>query len=183
MSSLTQVKAAMQKTLAVLEEDLRSLRPGRASADLVGTLPVAAYGGTMPLNQVAAISGNEQGQLLIQPWDKTVMAAAETAIRNSQLGFSVTNEGPQLRLSVPPLSLERRQEFVKLVGQKGEAARIQLRQTRADALQEAAREKTAGTLREDDLNRLTKELNELIDDYNRQVKTVVDAKEKELLSV
>jgi len=183
MSAPSQIKVAMQKVLAVLEEDLRSLRPGRASAELVGTLPVAAYGGTMPLNQVAAISGNDQGQLLIQPWDKAVMGAAETAIRNSQLGFSVINEGPQLRLSVPPLSLERRQEFVKIVGQKGEAARIQLRQIRTDALQEANREKAAGSVREDDLNRLTKELNELIDESNRQVKTVVETKEKELLSV
>jgi ribosome recycling factor len=181
MQSAASVKTAMQKVLSVLEEDLRSLRPGRASADLVGTLPVAAYGGTMPVNQVAAISANDQGQLLVQPWDKTVMSALETAIRNSQLGFSVINEGPQLRLSVPPLSLERRQEFVKLVGQKGEAARIQLRQVRADAIQEATREKTAGTVREDDLNRLTKELNELIDDCNRQVKSIVDSKEKELL--
>lgn len=181
MQSTAQVKAVMQKTLAVLEEDLRTLRPGRASADLVGTLPVAAYGGSMPLNQVAAISANDQGQLIITPWDKSVIGAAETAIRNSQLGFSVVNEGPQLRLSVPPLSLERRQEFVKIVGQKGEAARIQLRQARADALQVATKEKSAGAIREDDLTRLTKDLNELIDDFNRQVKTVVEAKEKELL--
>lgn len=182
MQPIAQIKTAMQKTLSVLEEDLRTLRPGRASADLVGTLPVAAYGGTMPLNQVAAISANDQGQLIIQPWDKSVMGAAETAIRNSQLGFSVINEGPQLRLSVPPLSLERRQEFAKLVSQKGEAARIQLRQIRTDALQSAAREKAAGTIREDDLSRLTKDLNELIDDCNRQVKAVVEAKEQELLT-
>lgn len=183
MQSTAQVKVAMQKTLSVLEEDLRTLRPGRASADLVGTLPVAAYGGSVPLNQVAAISANDQGQLIVAPWDKSVIGATEAAIRNSQLGFSVINEGPQLRLSIPPLSLERRQEFVKIVGQKGEAARIQLRQTRADALQEATKEKTAGTIREDDLTRLTKDLNELIDDFNRQVKTIVDAKEKELLQV
>ena len=173
----------MQKTLSVLEEDLRTLRPGRASADLVGTLPVAAYGGSMPLNQVAAIAANDQGQLLVTPWDKTVVGAIETAIRDSQLGFSVVNEGVQLRLSLPPLSVERRQEFVKLVHQKGEAARIQLRQVRGDVLQEATREKAAGTIREDDLTRFTKELNELIDDFNRQVKTIVDSKEQELLTV
>lgn len=172
----------MHKILQVLEEDLRTLRPGRASADLVGTLPVTAYGGSMPLNQVAAISGNDQGQLIIQPWDKGVGGAIETAIRDSQLGFSVINEGAQLRLSLPPLSQERRQEFVKLASQKGEAARIQLRQVRGDAIQEATREKVAGSVREDDLNRFTKDLNELIDECNKQVKTLVENKEKELLA-
>jgi len=172
----------MQQTLSLLEDDLRTLRPGRASADLVGTLPVAAYGSTTPLNGVASISANEQGQLIIQPWDKTVVGAVETAIRNSQLGFSVINEGALLRLSMPPLSQERRQEFVKLAHQKGEAARIRLRQIRTEGLQEATRQKAAGAMREDELNRLTKELNEVIDESNSKVKTIVEAKEKELLT-
>ena len=164
-----------------LGEDLRTLRPGRASADLVGGLPVAAYGGSTPLNQLASISGNEQGQLLIQPWDKTVISAVETAIRSSQLGFSLVNEGEVIRLSLPPLSQERRQEFAKLVTQKGEATRIRLRQIRADAHQQATKAKAAGELREDELNRFTKELNDLIDKQNAQIKEVTAAKEKELL--
>lgn len=173
----------MEKTLNILEEDLRTLRPGRASGDLVGTLPVAAYGGSMPLNQVASISANDQGQLIVQPWDKAVVGSIESAIRDSQLGFSVINEGAQLRLSVPPLSVERRQEFVKLAHQKGEAARIQLRQIRGDAMQVGTKEKAAGTVREDELNRFTKDLNEQIDDYNQRVKSLVEAKERELMSV
>lgn len=183
MQTSSQIKQQMSQAVTLLEEDLRSLRPGRASADLVGTLPVAAYGGTQPLQQMAGISANEQGQLIIAPWDKALTGAAETAIRDSQLGFSVINEGHQLRLSLPPLSQERRQEFVKLASQKGEAARIKLRQIRADALQQATREKAAGTVREDELNRLTKELNELIDEFNGKVKTIVEAKEKDLLTV
>lgn len=183
MATSAQVKQQMAQTLALLEEDLRTLRPGRASSDLIASLPVAAYGGTQPLQQIAAISANEQGQLIVAPWDKAVVGAAEAAIRDSQLGFSVINEGAQLRLSLPPLSQERRQEFVKLAHQKGEAARIKLRQTRGDAIQEATRGKAAGTVREDELNRLTKDLNEMIDTFNTQVKTVVEAKEKELLTV
>lgn len=182
MSNAAQVKQQMEQALALLQEDLRTLRPGRASSDLVATLPVAAYGGTSPLNQVASISANEQGQLLIAPWDKAVLGATETAIRDSQLGFSVVNEGTQLRLSLPPMSQERRQEFVKLTQQKGEAARIRLRQLRSDAMQEATRKKSNGELREDDLTRLTKELNDLIDNFNSQVKTAVEQKEKELLT-
>lgn len=172
----------MALTITVLGEELRGLRPGRASSDLVGTLPVSAYGNTMPLQQTASISANEQGQLMVQPWDKSIMGAIEKAIRDSQLGFSVVNEGILLRLSVPPMSQERRQEFVKLVHQKGEAARIQLRQLRSDNLQKATKEKVAGEIREDDLSRLTKELNEAIDDYNKQVKDLCEQKEKELLN-
>ncbi len=182
MQTSAQVKTQMSQTLSVLEEDLRTLRPGRASADLVGTLPVMAYGSSTQIQQVAAISANEQGQLIIAPWDKTVTGAVETAIRDSQLGFSVINEGHQLRLSLPPMSQERRQEFVKLTHQKGEAARIRLRQLRGDAIQEATKGKAAGTVREDELNRLTKELNEIIDEFNNKVKVVVESKEKELLT-
>ncbi|HUD21004.1 MAG TPA: ribosome-recycling factor [Candidatus Saccharimonadales bacterium] len=182
METIAQIKQKMQQAISVLEEDFRTLRPGRASADLVGSLPVAAYNGNLPLNQVASISANDQGQLIIQPWDKQVMAAAEKAIQDSQLGFSVVNEGTVLRLSLPPLSQERRGEFVKIAHQKAEATRINLRQIRTDALQHATREKAAGTVREDELTRLTKELNDIIDQSNQQTKTLADQKEKELLS-
>lgn len=181
--NIATIKAQMSQAVSLLEEDLRTLRPGRASADLIGSLPVMVYGGSMPLQQVASVSSNEQGQLIVQPWDKSVGGAIETAIRDSQLGFSVVNEGTQLRLSLPPLSQERRQEFVKLVHQKGEAARIRLRQIRSESLQEANREKSAGTLREDDLNRFTKEVNELIDQNNQNVKEITERKEAELLKI
>jgi len=177
------VKQEMEKVLQLLEGDLRTLRPGRASGELVGSLPVEAYGSSMPLNQVASISANEQGQIIIAPFDKGVIAAIDTAIRASQLGFSVVNEGAQLRLSVPPLSQERRAEMVKLVGQKGEAARIQLRQLRGDAHQKATKEKSAGTMREDELARFTKEIDEAITGFNTKVKESVERKEKELMTV
>jgi ribosome recycling factor len=180
--SINKVREDMEAVIASLNEDLRTLRPGRASADLVGDIPVSAYGGSMPLNQVASISSNDQGQIIIQPWDKSVMSAIETAIRSSQLGFSTVNEGEILRLSLPPLSQERRQEFAKLVSQKGEAARIRLRQIRGDAHQVATKAKVAGEMREDELSRFTKELNDLIDRQNSQVKIIVEAKEKELLT-
>ncbi len=183
MQTISQIKQSMQQALALLEDDLRTLRPGRASSDLVASLPVSAYGSNAPLSSVASISANDQGQLIIAPWDKAVTGAVETAIRNSQLGFSVINEGAQLRLALPPLSQERRQEFVKIAGQKGEAARIKLRQIREDAIQVAKREKAAGTVREDELTRLTKDLNEQIDEFNGKVKSVVEQKEKELLSI
>ena len=181
--SINVVRQDMEKVLRLLEDDLRTLRPGRASGDLVGTLPVEAYGSSMPLNQVASVTANEQGQIIITPFDKAVIGAIDTAVRQSQLGFSVVNEGAQLRLSVPPLSEERRGDMVKLVSQKGEAARIQLRQLRGDAHQKASRDKAAGVMREDELNRFTKEIDEAIAGFNTKVKEIVERKEKELMSV
>jgi len=182
MENISQVKQKMTQILSSLGEELRSLRPGRASSDLVGTLPVSVYGNNMPVQQVASISANEQGQLIGAAWDRANIGAIEKAIRDSQLGFSVINEGMQLRLSLPPMSQERRVEFVKLAHQKAEAARIQLRQLRSDYLQKATREKAAGSVREDELTRFTKELNEAIDDFNKQTKDLADRKEKELLT-
>lgn len=165
-----------------LTEDLRSLRPGRASAELVTSLPVACYGSTTPLQQLASITNDEKGGLIIAPWDKSVTGAIESAIRDSQLGFSVINNGHQLILALPPLTMERRDELAKLAKQKGEAARVQVRQIRAEAHQQATKQKSTGELREDDLTRLTKELNELIDKFNEQIKDIVTEKEKELLT-
>jgi len=173
----------MEQAVSTLEEDFRTLRPGRASSDLVASLPIASYGSTLPLQQVAAISSNEQGNLIIQVWDKGLLSAVETTIRDSQLGFSVVNDGAGLRLMMPPLSQERRQELVKVAHQKGEATRIRLRQIRSDALHHATKAKTNGELREDDLNRLTKELNQVIEDCNQAVKKIVETKEQELLTV
>lgn len=177
------VKQEMEKVLQLLEGDLRTLRPGRASGDLVGTIPAEVYGQKLPINQLASISANEQGQIIIAPFDKATIASLDSAIRQSQLGFSVVNEGAQLRLSVPPLSQERRTEMIKLVSQKGEAARIQLRQLRGDAHQKATRDKTAGILREDELTRFTKEIDEAIGNFNTKVKELVEKKEKELMTV
>jgi ribosome recycling factor len=182
-NSISQTKAQMERIVQVLEEDLRSLRPGRASAELVGDLPVSCYGSVSPLKQVASITTNEQGQLIVQAWDKSVMSAVETAIRASQLGFSVTNDGASLRLSLPALTEERRQELAKLVHQKSEATRVALRQIRTETHQQASRAKTAGELREDELNRLTKELNDTIDRFNDQVRVIAERKQQELLTI
>lgn len=173
----------MQQTFLLLDDDLRMLRPGRASAELVTNLPIPCYGATSPLQQVAAISADEHGQLQVQVWDKSLLAAVEAAIRASQLGFSVVNDGQMLRLTVPALSQERREEMVKVIGQKGEAARIKLRQIRSDAHQIASKQKSEGQMREDELSRFTKDLNELIDDFNQQIKTTVERKEKEFMKI
>src|SRR3990167_8825541 len=111
MESINAVRQGMQRIIDSLTDDLRTLRPGRASAELLTGLPVEAYGQNLPINQVASISANEQGQLIVTPWDKATFAAVEQTIRASQLGFSLVNNGAALVLSLPPLSQERRGEL------------------------------------------------------------------------
>lgn len=173
----------MSQVVNLLFEDLRSLRAGRASSELVGDLPVASYGQTLPLKQLAGISVNDSGQITVALWDRDQIPAAEAAIKDSQLGFSVSSDGSTLRLSLPPLTSERRQELAKLVAQKGEATRVALRQIRSEAHARFGSQKTAGQLRQDDFIRQTKELNDLIDEHNQQVKKLVESKEQELISL
>lgn len=181
MLVIEKLKGQMKQVVSGLEDDLRTLRPGRASAELIADLPVSCYGGRSPLQQLAGISNNEQGDLIVQPWDRSIVAVIEAAIRQSQLGFSVVNSGSLLRLGSPPLSQERREELARLASQKGEAARVALRQIRSDAHHQAVKSKSLGQLREDELTRTTKNLNDLIDEFNSQVKVVTEAKVKELL--
>ena len=167
----------------MLEDDLRTLRAGRASSELVATLAVPCYGSSQPLQGIASISADERNQLLVQVWDKGLMKNAEDAIRNSQLGFSVNNDGTYLHLSLPPLSQERRMEMVKVVHQKGEATRVEIRKIRQNEIQKAENDKKSGAIREDDYKRFVKDADDLIGNLNDQIKKVIDAKEKEVMTV
>jgi len=182
MVAISQAREQMERVIELLSEDLRTLRPGRASAQLVEELPVESYGSQMALKQLATIASDDQGNLIVQPWDKAVIGAIEGAIRSSQLGFAVVNQGSSIRLGLPPLSAERRAELAKLVGQKGEAARIQLRQIRGEVHNASSQSRASGIMREDEFARQTKELNELIDEFNQQVKRIVETKERELVA-
>lgn len=179
---MADTKTRMSHVVGLLAEDLRSLRAGRASAELVGDLPVASYGQVLPLKQLAGLGVNEQGQITVTVWDRALLGAVETAIGESQLGFSSTSDGTVIRLSLPPPTFDRRTELVKLVHQKGEAARVALRQVRSDSHTRFGSEKAKGDLREDDMIRQTKDLNQLIEEFNRQIKELVESKEKELMN-
>jgi len=182
MSLINEIRVQMNKTVAALQDDLRTIRPSRASADLIGTMQIEIYGQKLSLNQLATITVSDDGGIIITPWDRNNLGSIEENIRKSALGFSIINEGQNLRLTLPPLTQERRTEFVKLVSQKGEAARISLRQLRQNAIQELNQAKKTGQIREDEVARSTKQLNDLIDEFNGQIKSLIENKEKELLT-
>jgi len=173
----------MEEVVAKLKEDLMTIRTGKASASLVDNIVVSYYGSSTPLKQMAQISTPESTLIVVQPWDTSSLGDIETALRNANLGFGVTSDGRVVRISLPPLTQERRTEFVKLTHQKAEAARIVMRNLREEAWKEIQADEKAGTLTEDDKYQGEKDLNKEISEYNKKVQDLVEAKEKELMTI
>ena len=171
----------MGKAIDALRRDLATIRTGRASPSLVERLPVDYYGSSTPLNQLAGISVPEPRMLMIQPWDRSSMAAIEKAIMKSELGLNPTNDGQVVRIAIPPLTEERRKQLVKLVHGHVEDGKVALRNIRRDAMthvKELLSEKLIG---EDDERRAEHEVDEMTKRYVSDAERVGKAKEQEVL--
>lgn len=179
------LKAAEEKMKASLQhftEELAGLRSGRANVAMIDSIKVSVYGQDMPLKGVASISTPDAKTLQIQPWDASNMAAIEKAItENPTLAFTPNNDGHVIRINVPPMSEETRTQMVKVLHAKGEECNISLRNARHDALNDGKAAAKAKKLTEDDIDRLEKDLNSLIEKYQAQVSEVSKGKETELL--
>lgn len=175
----TRMKGAVQ----ALEEDLASIRTGRASPALVERLPVEYYGTPTPLIQLASIAIPEPRALLIRPFDASTLRVIERAIQASDLGLTPNNDGKSIRLNLPPLTEERRRELVKVVHSRVEESRVAIRNVRRDInkdMQEFEKEKM---ISEDDLKRGEEEVKKLVDRYIETINSVGSRKEKEILEV
>lgn len=160
-----------------------AIRTGRANPDMVSDIIVDYMGSPLRIKEVAAINTPDPRSIVIQPWDKGALAGIEKAIRESSLQLSPVVDGTAVRLTVPSLTQERRQEYIKLLGTKTEEARIRVRHAREEILkkvQAAVKEKTA---REDDVHRAKDQLQKLVDEYNGKLSDVAGKKEAELMSV
>jgi len=173
----------MSEVISKLEEDLRTVRTGKASSVLVENIQVSYYGTQTALKQMANISTPDASLIVIQPWDLNALGDIEIAIRNANLGLGTTNDGRVIRISLPPLTEERRNEFVKLIHQKAEACRIALRNLRKEGWEEVQKLEKDGSLTEDDKYRGEDELNKLIEEYNKKIQTAIEIKEKELKTI
>ncbi len=180
---LRELTPKMAQVIERLEDDLKSIRTGRASGSLVEDILVPYYGTDTPLKQVASISTPDAGLIVIQPWDKGILGDIEKAIRAANLGLNPINDGQSLRLAMPPLTAERRQEFVKLAHQKAEAARIGLRTLRKESWEQIQEAERKGDLTEDDRYQGEDRLNKMIDDNNQKVEDVLAHKEKEITTL
>lgn len=170
----------MDEVVDKLSEDLQTIRTGKASAALVENIMISYYGAQTPLKNMASITTPDAFLIVIQPWDTNALSDMENSLRASDLGFGISSDGRVIRLSLPPLTQERRMEFIKLIHQKAESARITLRTLRQETWEEIQKQKKDGTLTEDDLYQGEKDLNKLIENYNNKIKTVIENKEKEL---
>lgn len=180
---LDETKEKMQSTLSVFESDLNGMRSGRASTALVDRMTVEYYGQDTELRQLASISTPEAMQILIRPYDKGAVQSIEKAIQASDLGVNPNVDGDSIRLNMPPLTKERRQELVKFLNKRMEDARIAIRNIRRSAnsdLQEFEKEKM---ISEDDLKRGENEVQKLTDDFIKKIDDMGADKEKDILEI
>lgn len=180
---LDSFKPKFKQAIEFFEKEISSLRTGRANPSVLDGLHVEAYGTTMPLNGVGNIAVSDGRSLVITPWDKNVLKEIEKSIVAADLGLGVVNEGDKIRLTVPMLTEENRKELVKKLNTKMEDARIVIRQIRDEVKQAIEKAFEDKEISEDDKFRFVKELDETINDYNEELKTLRDHKEKEIMTV
>ncbi|MBW1974211.1 MAG: ribosome recycling factor [Deltaproteobacteria bacterium] len=173
----------MTKTLKNLESEYKRLRTGRASTALVEHIRVEYYGTPTPLNQLATITVPEPRTIMIQPWDLSVVAEVEKAILKSDLGLTPNNDGKIIRINIPPLTEERRQELVKVVKKMAEEAKVALRNIRRDANEMIKEMKKEKQISEDDQFRGQEKIQKLTDEFVKKVDELLEKKEKEILEV
>ena len=172
----------MQKALNHLESELIKIRAGKASPQMLEGLTVDYYGSPTILNQVGNISVMDARTLTIQPWEKNMLQPIERAIINANLGVTPQNDGNIIRLFMPPLTEERRREFVKRAGGEGEQSRVAIRNIRRDAIEQIKKLQKDG-LSEDEAKDAEKEMQDITDKHISLVEKHLQAKEKEIMSV
>lgn len=177
---LVQANEKLTAALQHFQVDIAGIRAGRANPALIENIPVEAYGGRMKLNEVGNIAAPQPTLLTVQVWDGGLLNAVIKAIQESNIGLNPSSDGQIIRLAIPPLTAERREEFIKLLHQKSEDAKVQIRQIRHDARQEWVVEETKGDIGEDELSRREKLLQELIDKKTLELEELTKKKELEL---
>ena len=173
----------MNKTVAVLEREYKSVRAGRANAAVLDRITVDYYGVPTPIQQMAAVSVPEPRILMIQPWDVSSIKDIERAILISDIGINPQNDGRVIRLSFPPLTEERRKEIVKEVKKLAEENKVAIRNTRRDAVEKLKGLKKSSTITEDDLTDGEKKIQNLTDKFCKEIDELASIKEKEILEI
>jgi ribosome recycling factor len=179
--TLQESRDRMGKTITALENELKRIRTGRASASILDGIKIDYYGTPTPLNQAATIAVPESRLITIQPWDVTIIKDIEKAILKSDIGLTPSNDGKLIRIAVPPLSEERRKELVKLVHKSCEEHKVAVRNIRRDANELIKGFKKDGDVSEDDAFKAQDRIQKLTDEYIAKVDEVYKAKEKEIL--
>jgi ribosome recycling factor len=178
---VAECKMKMEKAVAVLHDELKAFRSGRASPALVENIKVDYYGAATPLKSLATISTPQADTLVIKPFDPASVKEIEKAIKNSELSIAPIAEGKFIRLNIPPLSEERRKQLVHQAKQAGEQTKISVRNVRRDAIKELEKEQKDKTITEDDLDHGKKQLDDLTKEYSDKVDGLVKHKSDEIM--
>ncbi|MDD7221478.1 MAG: ribosome recycling factor [Oscillospiraceae bacterium] len=176
-------ESKMQKTIEAVKADFASVRAGRANASVLDRVQVEYYGSPTPLNQVASISSPDPRQLVIQPWDSSLLREIEKAILTSELGINPQNDGKVIRLTFPQLTEERRKELTKQVHKYAEGGKVAVRNIRRDMMDKIKAAKKISEITEDDAKDYEKKLQDVTDKYVKKLDELAAEKEKELMSV
>lgn len=182
---LVSTKAKMQKAIEVLKDDFGTVKTGKAVPQLVENVVINAYQGTARLKimELATIHVVDTQTIAITPFDQSVIREIEKGLSDSQMGLGIAVDGALLRVTIPPLTQERREEFVKMVHKKAENGKIMIRQIRQEGNDNVKKLKEDGNISEDEVSRLEKEIQKATDDFIVQIDRIRGEKEKELMTV
>ena len=183
MPTVEDAKTQMEAALEALRREFATVRTGNATPALLDTVRVEAYGSQMPLNQLATISTPESSLLVVQPFDKTLLPDVERAIMTADLGLNPANDGNVIRIPIPPLNEERRQEYVKLLHRMTEEGRISIRHARRTVRDELHQLVRDHELSEDESRRREDQLEKLTKDYVEKVDEILKSKEAEVMAI
>ncbi len=176
-----ETKENMGKSADTLKNELKRVRTGRASLSLLDPIRIDYYGTSTPLNQMSSISIPENRLITIQPWDSSVIKDIEKEILRSDLGLTPSNDGKVIRISIPPLTEERRKQLVKIVYKKGEEHKVAVRSIRRDSNDLLKSSKKDGEISEDDSFRAQDQVQKITDKYIKLIDDICTEKEKEIL--
>lgn len=177
------IRKRMDGALTVLRKEFGGLRTGRASASLLEPLTVDAYGSKMPITQVGTISVPEPRLITVQVWDNSIVKSVDKAIRESELGLNPQTEGNVVRVPIPDLNEERRQELVKVAGKYTEQARVAVRNVRRDGMDHLKRMERDGDISEDEHRALSQEIQAMTDEHVKLIDQVHQEKDQEIMQV
>jgi ribosome recycling factor len=181
--TLRDAEHKMKAAVSVTQDELSSIRTGRANPKLLDRLHVEYYGTSVPLNQLASFSVPEPRMLVVQPFDKAAIVGIEKTILSSDLGLTPSNDGNVIRLAFPPLTEERRRDLTKLAKERGEDGRVAVRNVRRHSKDAMERLEREHGISEDELKRAERELQRLTDQYVAEIDKILEHKEKELLEI
>lgn len=181
-SGMEDLTKKLEDILLGLKTETASLRTGRATPALVENLEVEAYGEKQPLKALAAISTPGGREIAIQPWDKSLLSVIEKAIQASPLGLNPVADKDLIRLSIPALTEERKKDLIKILREKLEHARIQMRRIRDEAMKAIEAEEKAKNISEDERFRQKQEVEKKVGEYNKKIEELGEAKEKEIMT-